>query len=201
MGILVSDQDLAHLRSLYPYLRLESLTTQEEMFLYSYMRGMSMTAAAKSVGMQPARAARFFEEDRTQILMQFIREQFVEDLSVTRETITQMLMEAHHSATNSMEKVACAKELGKLHGLYESDNKRDRAVKGAAAALTGATIDAQRLKAIDDSKLLQQAGQDANALSLAQYEVKRDEPVVAQVEIDEEFLADDPEPDDQESAA
>lgn len=48
------------------------------------------------------------------------REISIAATGVTRETVTEMLKQAFANATTAAEQVAAARELGKLHGVYEA---------------------------------------------------------------------------------
>jgi hypothetical protein len=100
------------------------LTPQEERFFTLFCYGFPLAQAARHSGMTPQKARALVEDPRAEQLLNQIRETYADEVRITRETITVLLLEAHRKAASAGEEIAAAKELGKLHGLYKSDEQR-----------------------------------------------------------------------------
>lgn len=120
-GVLVSQADIANLRSIYPLLEIKPFTTQQEMFLYGHLKGLKLGDAAANAGMDPSAASRFMKREDVEALLHFIRSQYREDIGITVESLIGMLMEAHSKAATATEEINAIREMGKMLGLYESD--------------------------------------------------------------------------------
>jgi hypothetical protein len=166
MGALVSDGDLAYLRTVYPDIeRLKMPTPQEEKALMMYMRGMTPHAAANAAGYTTAASfLRFLSLDSTKAICTYIREREFQDIRVTRDTLTSMFLEAYHRSANSMEMVASTRELGKLHGLY-LDAKPSVSVNiNNTGSGTTIEVNLKKLERMSDAELLQMAPNLIHAL-------------------------------------
>lgn len=71
---------------------------------------------------------------------------------MTREKLTEMLMDAYRNASTAMEQIAAAKELGKLHGLYAAQ----KVEIGHTHKLEAAKSE-REIKALTSEELLQLA--------------------------------------------
>ena len=119
MGAIVTDADISYLQSVYPYAGIVPLTTQQENFVLHYMKGQSVAAAERAAGYSSGAGKRLLAEERVQHVITYLREKEFADIRVTRETLTQMLFEAHGKAATATEEINAVKELGKMHDLYE----------------------------------------------------------------------------------
>ena len=100
------------------------LTPQEERLLSLYCYGFPIPQAARHAGMAPDRARELINDPRLTATLDQIKETYADAVKISRETVTVMLLEAHRKAATASEEIAAAKEIGKLHGLYKSDDQK-----------------------------------------------------------------------------
>jgi len=81
---------------------------------------MSQIAAAGAAGCKVPRedGSRWANKPHIATALAKGRELSIQATGMTRERLTEMLMDAYRNASTAMEQIAAAKELGKLHGLY-----------------------------------------------------------------------------------
>lgn len=124
MAALVTAADISTIQSLYPWLEIRPLTSQQEQFLMYHLRGMSVAEASRAVGYtSPDTGRRLLAEDRVKVILEYMREREFADVRVSLETLTAMLFEAHRKAATATEEIAAIRELGKLHALYPEIRK------------------------------------------------------------------------------
>lgn len=119
---------LAGLRSLASRLGVNPLTVQQERAITLIMRGQSYAAVAEDVGCSPSTVTNWMSEGHAfRRMHDFMRDErsawTMADARVDRNLLTGMLFEAHRKAATATEEIAAIRELGKMHGLYESDKK------------------------------------------------------------------------------
>ena len=170
MGAVISDVDIAHLHSLYPYAGIDAgFSAQQEQFILQFMKGMTPAAAARAVGMSPARGQEMLRQERVVRVIELLREREFADVRITRDMLNGLLIEAHSKAANATEEINAVKELGKMNGLYESDKQ-----KGALVQVNvGSQVkNVKQLEKMDEAQLLELAEQDMT-LDVDDYEVKK----------------------------
>lgn len=129
MSVLVTPYELAELRTLTPYLDIKPVPRHVEKAAIYYLRGFSLQAAARAAGMQHSGPLKsWVESPEGNAVLEYVRGKHMQAVNVTRETITTMLFEAHAKAANATEEIAALKELGKLHDLYKSDERKTSSV-------------------------------------------------------------------------
>lgn len=101
------------------------ITEQERQALHYLTRGFSKSAAAKAAGLP---SASVFTRPHVIEAMKDINSDSTAEIKVTRDTLTQMLFESHRKSATATEEIAAAREIGKLHGLYESDKMKQTSV-------------------------------------------------------------------------
>lgn len=96
--------------------------TSEQIALIGYVRqGMSVEQAIRMAGGNFEDGLRFLTEDERGIAaIQFNGDLSRASVSITKDLITAQLYEERARSTNTMEGVACLKEIAKIHGLYEN---------------------------------------------------------------------------------
>ena len=97
------------------------ISEQEKQALHYLAQGFSKPAAAKAAGFL---SASVFERKHMQEAVAEINNIATAEIKVTRNMVTQMLFEAHRKAATATEEISAAREIGKLHGLYESDSRQ-----------------------------------------------------------------------------
>lgn len=119
MAALVTAADIATIQSLYPWLEIRPLTSQQEQFLMYHLRGMSVAEACRAVGYSSSDTGRrLLAEERVQVILEYMRAREFNDVQVSLETLTAMLFEAHRKSATATEEIAAIRELGKLHAIY-----------------------------------------------------------------------------------
>ena len=168
MAALITNNDIDYLRSLYPLHKIDYLTGQQEQCLMSYFRGLGAQAAAASAGMEYSIAKRFLDNASTEKILEYLRGREFTTASITREMLNNLLLEAHRKSASATEEIMAIKELGKINGLYESDNKAsarsgvslvvNNLVNNNSAPGVGHDITMRQIQALPESELLRLAG-------------------------------------------
>ena len=96
----------------------DGLNDQERIYVESRLRGLSQVASGAAAGIKNSNWTTFEQNVRIQAALQKGRAISIADTGMTREKITEMLMDAYRCAANATEMVMAARELGKLHGVY-----------------------------------------------------------------------------------
>lgn len=177
MGAVVSDVDLAELRSLYPLAKFDAgFTGQQEQLLLYFMKGMNPIQAARAAGYtNPSHGASLLREEAFQRAIELLREKYFQEVRITRDMLNAMLLDSHSKAAGTIEEVAAIRELGKLNGLYESDKQRAKSGQTTVQVNVGSQVTNQKqIERMDDQQLMEIAG-EVITLSTDDYEVKSDE--------------------------
>ena len=156
--MLVTDADYRYLRSLYPLVRVRSLSSQEENCLLYHLRGMSEAEAARAAGYEDEQAtARLLRREDARLILGYLRDKTLGDARIDVERLTGMLLEAHRKSATATEEIAAVRELGKLHGLYPEQKKSPSVQINQQINVTNTT----QLKRLSDAELLRLAGDNA----------------------------------------
>jgi len=133
----LADTDYANLRGAYGYLDVDPLTTQQELFLLTHLRGISIKASAQAAGMTPTSAYALMKEPRINVIKDFFRKQLFDDARISLEMLNSMALEAHRKSANATEEFKGIETLAKLNQIggyapisvikerQERDNERD----------------------------------------------------------------------------
>ena len=133
------------------------LTRQEDRYVRAWISGMDPKAAAAYAGF-PAKWA------PTQAVEGAIRAFRAEEMRaslITKERLTIMFLESHAKASQVSDEINAARELGKLHGLYESDKQRTS--KGGPIQVN-VVQNAGQLERMSDAELLSHANIELDAI-------------------------------------
>jgi hypothetical protein len=156
VSLLVTDAELAHIQSTYPYLDIKPLNSQQEKFIMLLLRGIPLAAAERGVGYSLGRGRKTLELENVKKILEYFREHEFNDVRVTRESLTQLLFEAHSKAANATEEVMAVREIGKMHDLYESDRHKGTTIQHNTQINN---ITSQRqVERLTDEQLMQLAG-------------------------------------------
>lgn len=123
--MLVTDGDIKYLKEKHPDRRIHTPSARHQKVLMLHLRGLSNGAIARSLDMPAASVTTFLSSDTALALLDLYRTREFEDVRCTREQLTNMLFESYHKAGNAMEEIAAVREIGKLNGLYKSDEQKD----------------------------------------------------------------------------
>lgn len=132
---------------------LAGLSDKKRLYVQARLTGMNTGAAARAAGMKvPENSWRMYEfATDVQLALQKGREISMQATGIDRKKVSDMLLAAYDAATNTVEMVAAARELGKLHGLYEAQklevNHRLEQVKTERELRTLSTADLEQLVA------------------------------------------------------
>lgn len=139
------------------------ITEQERQALHYLSRGFSKPAAAKAAGFPTASV---FDRNHVREAIGDINDHVTTEIKVTRDTLTQMLFESHRKSATATEEIAAARELGKLHGLYESDKTQQTTINVNVI---------EQIESLPMDELLELANmQGVHTLSPEEYSVKED---------------------------
>lgn len=175
MGVVINDAELAELQSLYPLNNFKGgFTRQQEQFMLYHIKGLPPEAAAQAAGYTGSGAgSTLLKDERIQQALGFLRERHFNDVTITRELLNTMLIEAHSHATNTLEEVAAIKELGKMNDLYADAKHRGTNLQ----INVGSQVkNVRQLEKLDEQQLLELASGDDDAIVLDPAEYKRIEP-------------------------
>lgn len=170
MGVVISEYDLEYFKSIYPHLKMRRLTPQFEQALMYYLRGHTAEQASRAAGMNNTGPFRRYVESHEgqAIIQELLKREFI-DVRINRDQITAMFMEAYQQSATAMEKIAAAKELGKLHGLY-LDNKNTAPAVNVNVTQNGAgentvTVTTKQIQHMSDEELIKLAPHLSRALT------------------------------------
>ena len=152
------DTEYANLRGAYQYLDIEPLTIQQETFILTHMRGMTVKASANAVGMNPSSADKFIRNDpRVPVVMDFFRTQLYMDARITLEMLNSMTLEAHRKSATATEEFKGIETLAKLNqigGFAPTPVLKLRAEQEEKDVSPGSTKELERM---DEQKLIELA--------------------------------------------
>ena len=155
MGHLLRDTDLVNVRSLYPYLRISPLTSQQEKAILLYFRGLTKAQAATEAGYTSHKGVGFLNSPEAVAIMDYLRADELQDIRVSRDSLTGMLLASHAKAATATEEIMAVREIGKMHDLYASDANNKG---GNTLIINGNVQNIKQIERMDDSKLLELAG-------------------------------------------
>lgn len=101
------------------------ISEQERQALHYLGQGFTKNAAAKAAGFP---SASVFQRQHMIDALNEINSDITTEIKVTRNMLTQMLFESHRKSATATEEIAAVREIGKLHGLYESDKAQQTTV-------------------------------------------------------------------------
>jgi len=150
------DQDLDYVHDASQQVMVQ-LTPQEERFLTLHCNGFGAHAAARYAGMAPSAGRALLEDPRVAALVEYMREAHADAVNVTREMVSVMLLESHRKAASATDEIAAARELGKLHGLYKSDEQKGTKITNNTQINGDVAIGARKLARLTTEQLIQMA--------------------------------------------
>ena len=163
MGAVINKGDVMYLRSVYPELEVKEPTGQQEQLLLHFFRGAPASVAARNAGYTSFQGAKnYLKSESGQTILAYLKEREFEDVRIDRDTITGMFMEAYQMAATAGEKVAAARELGKLHGLYPDAKSAGNHIHITQNNIGDLTK--KDLQRMSDAQLAEMAGPEIRAL-------------------------------------
>lgn len=136
----------------------EGLDDKERVYVQSRLAGMSQIASAAAAGLPRQNTERYEKKGSIAAALAKGREISIQQTGITREKVSEMLMDAYRSAATATEMVMAARELGRLHGVY-APQKVDVEVEHRLKHVK-TEQDLKRLKTADLLKLAATRGDD-----------------------------------------
>jgi len=134
----------------------DGLSDKDRIYVQSRLSGMSQVASALAAGLAPNHASEFEKQPRIAEALAKGRAIGIEATGITREKITEMLMDAYRTAETAAEMIMAARELGRLHGVYAPQRVEMDHVHKLQHVKTEKDI--RRLPTADLMKLVSQRG-------------------------------------------
>ncbi len=98
---------------------LEPLTPRERLYVAARLKGLSEKASCLAAGDENNPGINHWcKAEHVELVLRQAQEISAAEIGITRQNITDMLMQAFNNATTSLEQTAAARELARLHGLY-----------------------------------------------------------------------------------
>lgn len=152
----ITDADIAHIQSTYPLLNIKPLNGQQERFILMILRGLNPPAAEKAVGYKRGSGTALLAKPEVKAILEYYRQYALKDIKVTRDTLTEMLFEAHAKAGSATEEIMAIRELGKMHDTYESDKRKGVNIK--QTIVKGGITNIKQIERLGDADLAELAG-------------------------------------------
>lgn len=156
----VAETEYANLRGAYRLLEVEPLTVQQELFLLTHLRGMSIKASAIAAGMNPQTAYSLMKQPRIETIKEYFRAQLFEDCQIQLTTLNNMALEAHRKSANSTEELKAVETLAKLNmiGGYAPQSVAKARTESAEKEIGPKS--AKQLESLPEDQLLELAALD-----------------------------------------
>ena len=137
----------------------EPLTRQEDRYVKAWISGMTPKDAISYAGLP----ADWAPTPGVEAAIHTFRQEETRAALITKERLTMMFLESHAKAVQVADEIKATVELGKLHGLYESDKQRN--AKGGAVQVNN-IISGSKMDRMSDAELLIHAALDEQSLDL-----------------------------------
>ena len=136
---------------------VEPLSRQEDRYVRGWISGMSPRDATEYAGLP----ANWTPTPGVEQAIRSFREEELRASLITKERLTLMFLESHAKAVQVADEIKATIELGKLHGLYESD--KQRMSKGNAVQVN-VVQNTSKLEKLTDAELLSHANIELEAI-------------------------------------
>lgn len=136
---------------------IEPLTRQEDRYIRAWISGMPPVDAIDYAGLP----ADWAPTPGVEAAIHAFRQAEVNASLITKERLTIMFLESHAKASQVSDEINAAKELGKLHGLYESDKQR---LDKHGSTTVNVIHSAAHLERLTDAELLSKANIELDAI-------------------------------------
>lgn len=124
MRDIISQGELDYIRQQYPDKVVKMPSIRQQQILMMHLRGMVPKAIANGLGVESTSGITgYLKSDSCQAILDHLRTNEFNDVRASREYLTSLLFESYHKAGTSMEEIAAIREIGKLNGLYKSDDQ------------------------------------------------------------------------------
>jgi phage terminase small subunit len=102
---------------MYGYLGVAPLTTQQELFVLSHLRGMSIRASEQAAGMSRGTGNALMRKEGVVKIKEFFRQQMFDACMIDVDMLNNMALEAHRKSANATEELKAVETLAKLNQL------------------------------------------------------------------------------------
>ena len=132
------------------------LTVQQERFVFLLVQGMTPKQAARGAGYaENTSPSSILSLKPVSEAVRWFQQTGRDQVKVNRDKLTMMLFDAHSHAATATEEIAAVRELGKMHGLYESDQQKIKANQ------VNVEIKVSKYENMTDEELMRIAGIDS----------------------------------------
>lgn len=138
---------------------LEPLTRQEDRYVRAWISGMEPKAAREYAALP----VEWQISPAVQAAIDAFREEELRACLITKERLTMMFLESHAKASMVGDEIKATVELGKLHGLYESDKQKH--ARGGPVQVN-VVQNASKLERLTDAELLGHANIELDSIDV-----------------------------------
>lgn len=163
MGAFINQHILDQVKAQNPELRIRSLTAQQERCLYFYLKGHTMSSAAKAAGTNLSVVRRLLESDTGRAVVQYFNDQMVGDIVVDRNLLTTLLFEAHAKAATVTEEIMAINALARLHDVF-LDTQENRKKAPVQINQINTVTSQKQLAKLETNQLLELVSDDLKHL-------------------------------------
>lgn len=151
MKDFVTKGDILALKQSHPDMDIKMPSVRQQRMLMLYLRGSPRSTIKAAVGDEAGSAtSTFLNSDTFKLLVDLFRTREIDDIRTSRNYLTDLLFQSYHKAGSTMEEVAAIREIGKLNGLYKSDDQK----ANITVNQTGNIQNVKQLERLSESELL-----------------------------------------------
>jgi len=157
------DTDYANIKGAYAYLGVSALTNQEELFLLTRARGMSIAASARASGMSNTKSYNILKRPEVDKILEYFSSQLYDDARITLEMLNSMTLEAHRKSVTATEEIKAVETLGRLNEIGGYASVTTQKVRAEQAGTKEKDVTPNSVKALESmstDKLLKMAAID-----------------------------------------
>lgn len=134
---------------------LAQLTRQEQQFVFHYLQGWPPEKAARAAGYAANMGRALVRKPQIADAVEQYAGKEMTEAVITREKLTQMVLESHGRALSVTEELGCVDRLARLHQLYDPKPVHPTvAIQVNAGGAGGAEAPSVRLRSVSDADLL-----------------------------------------------
>lgn len=152
-------------QSVYSTKGLKRLSRQKEMYCFHLASGASPALAAKAVGANVQQASEWAHDRDIKAVLKGIRDQQETGLKMTRDKLSDLLLQSYYKAGTTAEEVAALREIGKLQGLYAPET----------VEITANISNSKQLESLSVEELARLANMDDPTVIEGDFEEVRDD--------------------------
>lgn len=150
--------DHANIRAIARFLGVPEPTARQSKLIYYYLTTNHVAKSAEMAELNRSRSATYLNTPETRQILKYYRDHVLQSVSISRDTITQMYLEAYANAENAAEQLMAAEKLAKLHGLLDPRTSSGTSVTVNVGTRTDPQSIAAEIKELPDEKLMEMSG-------------------------------------------